>query len=53
MKAYIQSGNGMPRGVSQYTAWLGFKNMGVETSCLAGLHWTGMGGETFPVCRGG
>lgn len=31
MKAYIQCGNGMPRGVSQYTAWLGFKNMGFET----------------------
>ena len=31
MKAYIQSGNGMFRGVSQYTAWLGFKNMGFET----------------------
>ncbi|KUH59390.1 hypothetical protein AUL39_03475 [Tractidigestivibacter scatoligenes] len=31
MKAYIQSRNGMPRGTSQYTAWLGFKNMGIET----------------------
>ncbi len=31
MKAYIQSINGMPRGMSQYTAWLGFKNMGFET----------------------
>lgn len=31
MKAYIQSRSGMPRGVSQYTAWLGFKNMGFET----------------------
>ena len=31
MRAYIQSRNGMPRGMSQYTAWLGFKNMGFET----------------------
>ena len=31
MKAYIQSRGGMPRGMSQYTAWLGFRNMGFET----------------------
>ena len=31
MRAYIQSRNGIPRGMSQYTAWLGFRNMGFET----------------------
>lgn len=31
MRAYIQSKRGMPRGMSQYTAWLGFRNMGFET----------------------
>lgn len=53
MKAYIQSRNGMPRGVSQYTAWLGFKNMGFETSGLAGFLLQGMGGETSHACGGG
>lgn len=32
MKVYIQSKNGTPWGMSQYTAWLGFKNMGFETA---------------------
>lgn len=31
MRAFIQSRNGIPRGTSQYTAWLGFRNMGFET----------------------
>lgn len=31
MRAFIQSRNGIPRDMSQYTAWLGFKNMGFET----------------------
>lgn len=46
MKACIQSRSGMPRGMSQYTAWLGFKNMGFETSGLAGFLLPGMDGET-------